>query len=437
MNRMYALIAATLIGLTPGEVQAMKADYAQHLAQGVEVRYAWMPEADADLIPALMYQVAATTQQPLLDGTVPERVHGTTLWRLNLTALDWRVQDWMDVCGYENNGYTAHENPLWVPADWLLNELADCREGGNAYFKFIFKGKPPKTEDEFLLRFGLDRKSQGIYRYGWVEGESGVHRIKNAARLVEHLDGPNSESWATYDVKKIKGGFDPLRAVLPEKLEYDASEIFVLLPKVKSITADGEGKRGVLAITGLFDGKKAVQVEAPNDIVADVTETFGNDLIINNGSCVSCHTEGAKMPSINALRDRLTKGLELKSYDEQKRIQAELYHLGDVTKSLERWSEDFAVAIKEINGLSTLENSTAYRAALKKYQQDLDLNGVAKFLCVPPETLRLALAWSSVRYIDSGPHVSSLAHGGTLTRDTFESEYLVIKKHLADWSNAQ
>lgn len=430
--RMMSLIAVALIGLTPGEVQAMKADYAQYQAQGIEVRYAWMPEADADLIPALLYQVAATTQQPLLDSTVPERVPGTTLWRLNLTALWWRTQDWMDVAGFRNNGYTEHENPLWVPAHWLLNELADCREGGNAYYKLIFQGKPPKTEGEFLTRFGLDRKQQGVLRFGWIEADSGVNRIKDGARIVEHLDGPNSESWATYDVKKIKGKLDPLRAVLPENLEYDASEVFVLLPKVST-----SGVRGVVPITGLFNGKGAVQAEAPNEIVADVTETFGNDLIINNGSCVSCHNEGSKMPSINALKERLEAGLELKTYEEQKRIAVELYHLGDASKSLERWREDFTVAVKSINGLSTLENSAAYRAALKKYRQDLDLNLAAKELCVPPETLKLAISWASVRYIDGGPHIAGLAHDKTMTRDTFESEYLVLKKYLADWSANQ
>lgn len=433
MVSITALMGVVALAVTPADVSHARADYAHHAAQGIEVRYAWLPEMDPATISAFLYQVPATSREPLLDYTVPERVAGTNLWRMNLTALGWRTKDWAKVCSFQNNGYTEFENPLIVPMAWFVNELADCREGGNAYFTLLFQGKPPKTEDEFLATFGLSRKQQGVSRFGWVEGQSGVHRIKDGARIVEHLDGANSEGWSTYDVRKITIETDPLQSVLPEKLKYDASETFVLIPKV---SAKG-GKRGVMAVTGLFNGTGAVQVEAPNDIVADTTETFGNDLIINNGSCVSCHTDGPKMPSINALRDRLAAGLQLKTYEERKRIEAELYHLGDATTALERWGEDYTTALECVNGLTPLANAESYRAALKRYREDVDLNRAAAELSTDANFLKLAIAWANVRYIDAGVRSAGLAEGKTMTRDTFESEYLKLKSYLSAWSANQ
>lgn len=430
MNRMVALVAVALFGITPAQVEAVKADYAYCATQGIEARYAWMPAEDKDLIAALKYQVVATTQQPLIDASVPQQLGTHPIWRLNLTALNWRTKDWSRVAGFKNNGYTKHENPLFVPAGWLVNELADCREGGNAYFQFLFQGNPPKTEEEFLARFGLSREQQGVSRFGWVESDSGVNVTKDGARIVEHLDGPNSEGWATYDVRKIVKGSDPLDALFPEKLKYDASEVFVLVPKVGT-----EGVRGVFPITGLFNGDGAVSADAPGDIVKDSTATFGHELIINNGSCVSCHNEGSKKPSINAVRERLLAGLELKTYDQQKQIEAELYHLGDVEKALLRWDEDYASALMSVNGLTPLENSTAYRNAIRKHLGDVTLAVAAAELSTDAETLRLSIAWSVKNYVDVQSRVAGLAHDRSMPRNTFEDQYLKLQSYLEAFRN--
>ena len=420
-------IAAVLIAVPPADRAAARAHYEAGRAQGQELRFLWQPEMNANLTAAVMYQVVASSRQPLLDGTVPYRVPGTNLLALDLNMLGWRVEDWSAICGFEHNGYATGDNPLVVPAGWWLNEIADGRES-DGYLRFVFGGKVPKTEDQFLAAFGIDRKNQGGLQMGWVEGDSAVNLTKDGARLVEFSDGIQSTAWVTYDVQDVADGADPLQGLFAGKFKHDASEFFVLAPKVSTT-----GTRGVFPFTGLADGAGRIQAEAPVAIVKDTTETFGDPVIANPGSCVSCHTEGPKQQGLNALRDSLGAGVELKTYEQRKQLAADLFHLGEVSTALDRWEADYTAALKAVNGLTPLENATGFRQALATWRQDVTLETAAAELSVDPELLRNSIAWASARYIDVQVRTARLAHGRSMPRETFEQEYRKLQKYIEDY----
>lgn len=424
MGSITSAIAVALLAVTPADRAAAAAHYQAGLARGQELRYLWQPEMDADLTAAVMYQVVASSRTALIDGTVPQRVPGTNLMAIDLNALGWRVEDWQAICGFKNNGYTAAQNPLAVPAAWWLNEVADGRES-DAYLRFVFGGKVPKTEDDYLAAFGIDRKAQGGLQFGWIEGDSAVNLTKDGARLIEFSDGTNASAWVTYDVGDVKDGADPLQGLFAWKFKHDASEFFVLAPKVST-----DGTRGVFPFTGLADGAGRIVAEAPPNIVADQSETFGDAVIVNPGSCVSCHNEGPKQQGVNAIRDRLLAGVELKTYEQQKQIEADLFHLGSVTTSLDRWQQDYTVALKAVNGLTPLENATAYRAAIKRYREDVTLAVAAAELSVDAETLQLAIAWASKNYVDVQARTAGLAHDRSMPRSAFEGEFIKIQSYI-------
>ncbi len=424
MGSVLTVMAVAVLAVTPADRAAATAHYQQGLAQGQELRFLWQPSMDADVTAAVMYQVVASTRQPLIDGTVPVRVPDTNLLAVDLNACGWRVEDWQAIFGYEHNGYTSKANPLIVPAAHFLNEVGDGRES-NAYLRFVFSGKVPKTEDEFLKAFGIDRKAQGGLEFGWVEGDSGVNNTADGARLVAFADGVQTSGWITYDVRKIVAGADPLQELFPGKFKHDASEFFVLSPKVST-----DGTRGVFPFTGLADGAGRITADAPPDLVRDHTETFGDGVIVNPAGCVSCHNEGPKQQGLNALRDRLTAGLQLQTYEKQKQIQADLFHLGEVQTALDRWQEDYTAALEAVNGLTPLQNATAYREALKAYRSDVTLQTAAAELSVSPETLRLAIAWASKNYVDVQVRTAGLAHDKSMPREAFEQEYLKLQSYL-------
>ena len=420
-------IAAVLVAVSPADLDAARADYASSRAIGQEPRYLALHATDPSLVAATMFMVPACSRATVLDGMVPQRMPGTKLLRVDLRELGWSVKSWQKVCGYPNNPTTAQENPLIVDAGFLLNELADGTQSA-AYFELIFGDKKPKTIDEFLAAFGIDRNKQGGLAYGVIPNTSGVNLARNASRLMEHSDGVNSEAWITWDVLEVKDGADPLEGLFANGFQDDGTEGYVLTTRLAGT------ERVILPVTFLADGKGKLVHEAPGALVEDSTELFGDRIIRSPGSCFVCHTEGSQPVNGNALAERLKSGVELRSYEYAKQKQIEFFHLADTAPELKRWDDGFARALKHINGLTPAENSAAIKAAIASYLADVTLERAASELDCDPERLQLALAFASSRYISIGNRLAGLAHGVPVPRSQWSVDYLKAKQYVAEYA---
>jgi len=419
-------MTVAVLAASPADIEAARADYAASVAQGQEPRYLALSSTDPSLIAATMFMVPASSRSTVLDDMVPRRMPGTNLLRIDLRALQWDVKSWMAVAGYPNNPTVSHENPLIVDSSWLLNELADGTQSA-AYFRLLFGDKPPKTIDEFLAAFGIDRTKQGDLAYGVIPNTSGVNLARNASRLMEHADGVNAECWITWDVKEVKDGADPLQGLFANGFKSDGTEGYVLTTRLAGT------ERVILPVTFLADGKGKLVHEAPADLVEDSTELFGDRIIRSPGSCFVCHTEGSQPVNGNALADRLRAGVELKTYSYAKQKQIEFFHLAETGPELKRWDVGFAAALRHINGLNAAENAAAIKQAIGDYLADVTLERAASELACDPEHLRNALAWASARYIDVGARLAGLAHDVPVPRSQFEQDFLKAKQYVTEF----
>lgn len=428
MGATTAAIAVALLAVAPADVERARADYAASVPLGQEPRYLSLAVEDANLVATTQFLVCATSKSAVLDGTVPLRMPGTMLLRIDLRALGWDVRDWMAVAGWPNNPTTKYENPLVIEANWFANQLADGTRSG-AYFRLLFGKKPPKTLNELLDAFGIDRKDQNGLAYGVIPNASDVNLAKNAARLLEHSDGVNSEAWITWDVAAVKPGSDPLQGLFVDQFQADGSEGYILTTRVAT-TLDGTAERVVMPVVFLADGKGNLVFEAPANLVADNTELFGDRIIRSPGSCFVCHTEGSQPVGENALSERLKQGVELKAYDYARQREIEFFHLADIAPELARWDEGFGRATWHINGLTPSQNAAAIKQAIGNYRRDVTLETAAAELGVTPDNLRNALALASASYVDVGPRLAGLAHGTPTPRTQWEQDWLKALKYL-------
>ena len=420
-------IAAVLIAVTPADVEIARADYAASVAVGQEPRYLALHATDPDLIAATMFMVTASSRATVLDDMVPRRMPGTNLLRIDLRALQWDVHSWMAVAGFPSNPTTSRQNPLIIDAGWLLNELADGTQSA-AYDRLLFGAKPPKTRDEFLAVFGIDRNKQGGLAYGVIPSTSGVNLARNASRLMEHSDGVNAESWLTWDVTEIRDGADPLQGLFANGFKADGTEGYVLTTRLAGT------ERVILPVTFLADGKGKLVHEAPGALVEDSTELFGDRIIRSPGSCFVCHTQGSQPVDGNALAERLKSGVELKAYEYAKQKEIEFFHLADTAPELKRWDDGFARALLHINGLTAPENAAALKSAITSYNADVTLERAAAELSCEPEKLRNSLAWASARYINIGNRLAGLAHGVSMPRTQWEQDFLKAQQYVEDFN---
>ncbi len=425
MVSITALMGVVALAVTPADVSALRADYAASVTLGQEPRYLSLYDAEPNLVAATMFMVTASSRGQVLDGMVPRRMPGTNLLRIDLRELGWDARDWQAVCGFKNNPTTKYENPLVVEANWFLNELSDGTQSA-AYNRLVFGSKPPKTVDELLASFGIDRAKQLGLQYGVIPNTSGVNLARNASRLMEHSDGTYSEAWLTYDVAQVKPGADPLEGLFSSAFKFEGIEGYVLTTRLAGT------ERVTLPVVFLANAKQDLVQEAPANLVSDDTELFGDRVIRAPGSCFVCHTEGSQPVNGNALADRLRVGVELKAYEYAKQKQVEFFHLADVAPELKRWDDGFAKALLHINGLTAAENAAAIKAAIGDYRKDVTLEQAAKELACKPEELRNALALSSAAYVDIGNRLASLAHGVPMPRTSWEADFLKAQKYLEE-----
>lgn len=379
----------------------------------------------------LAFTCASLSSSTLLDRQIPVEVE-PTLYRINTRDLGWeKVLPKALKANYPYQ-FEQGKNPLVFRADWFVQFAMDQTKSKELYFELLF-GKNVETLEEFLGFVGA--KDSTEFTFGHIEANSRV--AVNKVRILTTVPTlQRTDTWITFDYEEINAKTDPLenltRGIRDGQHDHDATEVIAGLPK----SLPGTGETGALQVYGLFNGQGQVQEVAPTNIVIDNTNTRGVE-IINPLSCVACHVEGLRPPSTNALREYLRSGAEAYINDYEAQKEVDRFHLTAIEKWIVRANEDYEIAVKACNGYTAAENSAAFIAVIREYDRPLSIEDAARELYVSPEELRNALGyWTSAKKKMSA-RLASLAHGGTINRESWEGAYREALFILHTWRTSQ
>lgn len=429
MNRCMSAIVALLFAVLPQDKAAAIADYQRY--NDPNFRYVTTghipPTKRADAVAAMQFAIPSASKETLLDRQIPQRVGQSDVYRIDLKALGWDQKIFAKVT--QRDPYEGLPNALCVPADWLVYELADTTES-TSYYDLLYGAKAPKTRDEFLAFWGVNKAQQNDLELGWIETRSQVS--KQGTRFIQRFISNRGTVWVTQDVLKIERGTDPLE--FPDGIfRHDGEESIAVTPKVSVKLRT----RGVAQMYLLSNGQGKRVEEAPVDLVEDSFRTIRKQTaIITNGSCVGCHQQGLNLPSVNGIESLLLQGVQFYAKDKDKQEFAERFHLGTkgLLKEIERSNEDFETFVFACNGLKPVENAAAYRRAIRDYETDLNLWRAAHELGSTEDELRNALAYATAAKIDLGPRLAAIVQGGEpIPRTSFEELYPQIVELLKKW----
>ncbi len=147
-----------------------------------------------------------------------------------------------------------------------------------------------------LYRDGLGLDSIDILEIALVVSKTYGVQLKaddaDKARLLEEYPtNTRGYYWVTRDSKNASGKKDPLENLLARPVDHDASEA------IASFVKTYNGKGGTAQAYFLANAKGDRQEKAPADIVEDHTRVRGVE-IKNTISCVACHLEGLRLPTV-------------------------------------------------------------------------------------------------------------------------------------------
>ena len=368
----------------------------------------------------LCFAVCSLNDEVVIEHQLPVNVFGC--WRIDTRGLGWETT--LPAIIKEHYPYSSYQGelPLVVRADWFVQFAMDQETGEDAYYRLIF-GTPPKTLNDFLGLLQVETASP--FEHGHIEDRSGV--ANSGTRLIATMPTRRRQDlWITYDSAELNKATDPLEN-LAEKGKFDATEIIGSLPK----TVASSGVIGHLQVYALSNAAGVLQTKAPAAIVTDSTGTRGVE-IRNAMSCIACHAEGLRPLKQNAFKEFVKSGAEAYA-DYKTREKIERFHLTQLDKLLTRHNEDYAAILAAVNGLTPAANAAAFSEVIKQYDKPLTLEmAVAELGCTANE-LTLAMGYAGAL----PARIAQLAHGGTVHRSTWETEYRTVLAALNRWRNAQ
>ena len=380
------------------------------------------PEHREQLEQVLRFVVPSLSSRPYLADQLPVRVPGTNLVRLDLAGLGWEKTYQQALAHYPWRPDVPHGHyPLVIRGDWLAAALTDPIETGDAQYRLLY-GAPPKSAKEFQAAWKANADPQ--LSFGRIEGKSGVSVQRT--RVLENLPSANrAYFWQTFDSRVISGQTDPLENLTARPPKHDASELIAGIPKYLG------GKGGTLQAYFLADAKGNRQEKAPADIVTDDTHTRGVE-IRNMISCIGCHTDAIRHPTLDSYREYVLSGARIYVKDKATQQEIDRYLDSPIAKEISRNNEDYAAGLALCNGLTPAENAAAFRAVVQRYDAEVTPEQAARELYTAPETWRMALGDYSRTYQLTG-RLALMAQGQSISREQWKSNFALAQKVLAQW----
>lgn len=429
-----ALLMTLVLGGYSADAQAALADRARFPAADHPYLYYLSledtaPEHRQDLSIAIRLMVASSSLQPIVERCTPVAVLPERLYRIDLRDLGWKHNDWKTVLkDYPYRKNKGHGLPLLIKADWLLVELADATES-DAYYRLLFGGdKIPATRDEWLDLLKVDRSESIKFdprRFGQIESESGV--AKQPTRLLESFPSSNGYVWGTRDVLEVTRDKDFLEN--PDGSgKHDGEEWIAQAIKVSLKT----GVRGGLQLYLLASGEGKRVDEAPVDLVEDSSLFRGTREICTPGACMQCHVSGLIQPTTNDFKDLIGAGAYLYT-DDKTQQKLEAFHMGDITRAIERANEDYEAIVECVCGVEGPQAAKAFKAAVNQHDKPLGFNETARELGLTDWQWRQALAADLANRKLLGARIAGLAHGRTIPRESWEERYAETYQQTKPW----
>lgn len=381
------------------------------------------PEHREQLEQVLRFVVPSLSSRPYLGEQLPVRVHGTNLLRIDLAGLGWEKTYTQILAHYpwrpdlDGTGTFA----LVIRGDWFAAALTDPIETADAQYRLLY-GTAPKTDAEFKAFWGVSKRTD--LNFGRIEGKSGV-AVQRARLLENQASGNRGYAWQTYDSRVLAGAADPLENLTARPPAHDATELIAAIPKHIG------GQSGTLQAYFLADAKGQRQEKAPADIVTDDTGTRGVE-IRNTLSCIACHTDGIRHPTLDQYREYILAGARI--YAKEKATQQEIdrYFDSPIAKEIARNNEDYAAGVALCNGLTPAENAAAFRAVVQRYDAEVTPEQAALELYAEPDEWRLALGFYSRTYRLTG-RLALMAQGQAISREQWKTNFALAQKVMATW----
>lgn len=419
------LVACAMLTAGHPESEAAFADYALHPGSIYLSLAEVPPERRADLERVLRFVVPSLSSKPYLGDQLPQRVPRTNLLRCDLAGLGWE-KTWEGVVRdhylpvYRPDLVKSKLIPLVVSGAWAIN-LMDSQVTGDSQYRLIY-GTPPKNIKEFQAHWQVNSKVD--LAFARIEGKSAV--AEQLTRKIENqASGNRGYFWVTFDSRKVAGQTDPLENLDKRDIQHDASEAIAAIPKHYA------GQHGALQAYFLANGKGERQEKAPADIVRDDTGTRGVE-IRNTLSCVACHDNGLKDPTLDQYKAYILSGARIASYDKNVQREIDRYLDSPIAREIRRNCEDYAAGVELCNGLTPQQNAVLFRDFVRSWDAPVTPEQAALEIYTPAEEFRLALADYSRRYGLSGRLVL-MTQGKPISRQQWEANYALAQRILLEW----
>lgn len=427
MKRMSAILVACAI-LAAGHPEATAAfqDAARYPGSVYLSLGETLPQHREDLEKVLKWQVPSLSSKSYLGDQIPQRVQGTNLLRCDLAGLGWE-KTWEPVIRehylpiYRPDLVKTKAVPLVVNGAWFAATIMDSQLTGDAQYKLIY-GTPPKNMKEFKAFWQVNDKTD--LAFARIEGQSGV--AEQLTRKIENEAVANrGYFWITFDARKVAGETDPIENLATRNIKHDASEAIAGAPKHVG------GEYGAAQFYFLANGKGERQEKAPADIVKDDTGTRGVE-IRNTQSCIVCHEQGIKHPTLDQYRAYLTNGGRIASYDKNVQREIDRYYDSPIAKEIARNNQDYAKFVDLCNGLSPERNAILFRDRVRAWDAPVTPQQAALELYTTVDDWRLALGNYSRTQGLTGRLVL-MAQGQSISRQQFEANYSLAQRILLEW----
>lgn len=423
MNSLLLLAIIPFLELAEAKSHRAEAELAPPYTYYLSTGYA--DEADRqDIETAMAFILPSLSLDPVVDHQIPQQAT-ETLYAIDLRAYGWEHRFAKSIKG--QHPYGPHDLPLVIRADWFLATATDCTRS-TLYYDLLFGERFAKLDDFYKV---LEVDDNPDHSFGMAEGKSRV--VVSGKRWLASYSVPRGFAWETRDSERVNSLTDPLANPFGP-LQHDARETIVGVPAIHMQS----GVRGLKYVYMLSSGEGVTQDEAPPDIAQDYTRLLhGGTRLVNGVSCIGCHDEGMQMPTQNELRDYISDGGNLLTYDYDDQRRIEQFHLADIRTELTRNSEDYQAFVESATGIECVEAVAAFRRVIQRYHEPLTAKRFAAELGSDVVELEKAVAYWSAAGYPSPARVVAVASGMDIPRDAAEEHYRYCIDALVAWRGTQ